>query len=319
MDEKLLDRLRRQISGHDILKGLAEILNPTDLQSLLLEVYNRRAADLSLSEVARQYESNRFVQPSDVDPLDLLYLDQIAFSLVPDDCACLELSPVAPFGVASAMGPVSQNIAVTTVRNTEVCSDSTNVLALEAAKRRRALLQTDPRSTQRVSLCASHRFTRAQVFDGPASVPHFGIFAFCTAGRDEGHFRFECQSLLTHLRLWLAFLSGLDSDRFEISNLRTVIIFYDSSPGPRIEKQVVRTLTDSRAPTSIELSENVSDGRGYYTSMRYQIYATSRSDGELMLVDGGFTDWTQKLLGSRKERFLSGGVGSERLAMCFRR
>jgi hypothetical protein len=319
MDEKLLERLRRQISGHDILQGLAEILSPTDLQSLLLEVYERRAAGLSLSEVARQYESNRFLQPSGVDPLDLLYLDRLAFSNVPDDCACLELSPVAPFGVVSAMGPVSQNIAVTTVRNTEVCSDSTNVLALEAAKRRRALLQADPRSTERVSLCASHRFTRAQVFHGPASVPHFRVFAFCTAGRDEGHFRFECQSLLSHLRLWLTFLTGLDSERFEIANLRTVIIFYDSSSKSRVEEQVVGALTDSRVPTSIELCENVSDGGGYYTSMRYQIYATSRSDGELMLVDGGFTDWTQKLLGSRKERFLSGGVGSERLAMCFRK
>ncbi len=36
-----------------------------------------------------------------------------------------------------------------------------------------------------------------------------------------------------------------------------------------------------------------------------------------MLVDGGFTDWTAKLLSNKKERFLISGLGSERLIDCF--
>jgi hypothetical protein len=35
------------------------------------------------------------------------------------------------------------------------------------------------------------------------------------------------------------------------------------------------------------------------------------------LVDGGFTDWTQLLLTSRKERFLSSAIGSELLLRVF--
>jgi hypothetical protein len=34
----------------------------------------------------------------------------------------------------------------------------------------------------------------------------------------------------------------------------------------------------------------------------------------LELVDGGSTDWTQQLLGNRKERLLISGLGLERLA-----
>jgi hypothetical protein len=30
-------------------------------------------------------------------------------------------------------------------------------------------------------------------------------------------------------------------------------------------------------------------------------------------VDGGFTDWTRRLLGSEKERLQIGGLGTERL------
>ena len=32
-----------------------------------------------------------------------------------------------------------------------------------------------------------------------------------------------------------------------------------------------------------------------------------------VFIDGGFTDWTRKLLGSRKERFLASGVSTDYL------
>jgi len=36
-----------------------------------------------------------------------------------------------------------------------------------------------------------------------------------------------------------------------------------------------------------------------------------------MLVDGGFTTWTQQLLSNRKERLMTSGLGSERFCACF--
>jgi|GEM_PF-4488011 len=44
----------------------------------------------------------------------------------------------------------------------------------------------------------------------------------------------------------------------------------------------------------------------------------SSCDTDYFLVDGGFTDWTQKLLSNRKERLLISGLGSERLLTCFK-
>jgi len=80
---------------------------------------------------------------------------------------------------------VDQNWAVTTARNTEVVSDSTNALALECAVRRRALLRADPKSAEPVHLAASHRLLRARRYADPALASHFSVFA-CAAPAATG-------------------------------------------------------------------------------------------------------------------------------------
>jgi hypothetical protein len=54
-------------------------------------------------------------------------------------------------------------------------------------------------------------------------------------------------------------------------------------------------------------------GRGYYRDLCFKVNAYLR--GELVEVgDGGFTDWTARLLADRKERLLICGLSTERLA-----
>jgi hypothetical protein len=53
------------------------------------------------------------------------------------------------------------------------------------------------------------------------------------------------------------------------------------------------------------------EGMGYYTGLCLRI-STTASDGSVYAVaDGGFTDWTARLLQDRKERLLISGIGSE--------
>ena len=54
-------------------------------------------------------------------------------------------------------------------------------------------------------------------------------------------------------------------------------------------------------------------GRGYYQSACFLLHALDSEGRWLELADGGFTDWTQQLVGSRKERLMISGIGSERL------
>src|SRR5262245_14699115 len=155
--ERRLDRVVRAAGVPDLVEALTERLSPTDLQTLLLEVYRRRAAAVTPSRLLARYEDNRFVVKSPVDPLDLARLEASIHDRLPaHDITGLTLSPVSPLGTNAAIATVDQNNVLSTIRNTEVVSDATNVLALECAVRRRALLRADPRSRDQVRLGATH-------------------------------------------------------------------------------------------------------------------------------------------------------------------
>jgi hypothetical protein len=129
-------------------------------------------------------------------------LDRLAFgTLRAHGYTLLELAPVAPLGTVSVLSPLDQNRVLTTGRGTELVADSTNVLALESAVRRAG--------RERVRLCASHRLLRTQPFPQGWS-QHFRLLALTIAGRDEGSFRFETESLRDQLNAMLSLLTGLD-------------------------------------------------------------------------------------------------------------
>ena len=134
--DKIVERIEREAGVPGLVSILAEHLSPTDLQSILLEVYRIRSSRIPSSTVLSDFQSNRFVQPSTVSPMSLLKWEQVAFAHLPQEFEPVALSPVCPLGTNSIVAPVDQNWAVATARNTEVVSDSTNVLALECSVRR---------------------------------------------------------------------------------------------------------------------------------------------------------------------------------------
>ena len=173
MSDPIIQRILRQAQAPDLLDALVERLGASDLQSLLLEVYRRRAAKLSPGDVLRQYEGNRFVKPAQVSHQALLVFDQLAFSLLPAGFEVLALSPVAPLGTSSVVATVDQNVVLSTIRNTEVTADATGVLALEAAHRRRALYRRGerPRVLQREGMARSLQHDQLRVRDAGRQDP----------------------------------------------------------------------------------------------------------------------------------------------------
>jgi hypothetical protein len=51
---------------------------------------------------------------------------------------------------------------------------------------------------------------------------------------------------------------------------------------------------------------------GYYLGVQFKLYIEWAGQ-EWEIADGGFVDWTQKLVGNRKERMLISGFGLELL------
>jgi len=314
----IIERIQREAGVPDLVDALVERLDPTDLQSLLLEVYRRRATGVTPGQLLERYERDRFVRPSDVAPSTLADVDRLAWSLLPDQYSAVELAPVCPLGTSAAIATVDQNKVVTTIRNTEVVADATNVLALECAARRRRLLRGDPRSQERVRLCASHRLLRAQGYQSPSARAHFRLLGLCAAGRDEGSFQFETTSLIEQIAFYVRLLREAAQLGYSAGRLRVAIT--DLEQGRRehvLTAHVLTPLTAAYPDVLCKLYPDRETGRGYYAGACFHVYATNAAGTEFPLIDGGFTTWTQRMLSNSKERLLISGLGTELLCSQF--
>src|SRR5215469_4018320 len=148
MIDPILERIQPEAGIPELVDVLVERLSPTDLKSLMLEVYRRRTRKVKPGQLLEQYEQDRFVRPSDLAPEVMSNFERLMWSLLPDRYTAIELSPVCPLGTNTAVATVDQNDVLTTIRNTEVVADATNVLAIECASRRRLLLRLDPQNKE---------------------------------------------------------------------------------------------------------------------------------------------------------------------------
>jgi hypothetical protein len=319
MSDPMLERIQREAGIPELIDVLVERLAPTDLQSLLLEVYRRRVAGVQPSQLLERYERDRFVRPSDLAPNVLADFDRLVWSLLPEHYTAVELSPVCPLGTNATVATVDQNKVVTTIRNTEVVADVTSVLALECASRRRLLLASNPQNRERVRLCASHRVVRGQAYRAaPGVLPHFRLLGLCAAGRDEGSFRFETTSLFEQIAFYVQLLREVSRLGYQTHRLRVTLT--DLEQGRReqtLDAQVLKPLMANHPGVLCELDPERETGRGYYVGACFHVYATTVAGTEFELIDGGFTTWAQQVLSNSKERLLISGLGTERLCSQF--
>lgn len=312
---KIIRRIERETGVSNLSEILVERVKPTDLQSLLLEVYRERAKRRSPRAVFSDYGSNSFALPSRCDSALLLEWDRIAFSHLPDGFHAIELSPVSPLGSVSCVASISQDWILTTIRNMEVVADPTNILALECALRRQELTRSEPTNATPVHLACSHRVVRAQRYQSPGSLQHFRLFSLCSAGRNTGNLRFEIYAMTRHIRFYLQSLRDfLGSD----IPLRVAIIELSrDSHDDAIFSSPLEDLKKEFDDVDVGLEKVQIGGTKYYRELRFHVYASPTSGHEMELVDGGGTDWTQKLLNNAKERLVISGIGSERLCEKF--
>ncbi len=301
-----LRRVVGEVGGAELLDVLADELPGSDLTTLLLEVFRRRAERLSPADVLRRYRSDRFVAPATVDFAALRRAEDAMLGALPGGFETVVLAPVLPLGAHTAAAGVDPRNVVATIRATEVAADPTNGLALEAAVRRGELLRAAPRSAEPVRLAASQRVTRAQVFSGPVSFAHFQLLGVVTAGRDTGAHEFESRYLAEHVRFAADGLAALGLDRV------TIAVTCLNEPARRILAAISAEFAGRRGVGVTEAPERES-GRAYYRDLCFKVFA-DRGGSALEVGDGGFVDWTAKLLGNAKERMLISGFGIERLA-----
>ncbi len=272
----------------------------SDLQILLADVTSRRASRATPAEVRRRWETDRLVSPSVADPRALSALEARLWTRIPGEFAGVELSPVTPFGTSAALAGIGQDRIVSTTRGSEVVSDSTTTLALEAARRRRLQAPADE-----VHLAACHRQLRTQPMGGASA--HFRLLTLVSSIRDRGSGETEADLLIRHLRIWRDVLDEA------VPGFATTIEISAWSPvlAERVADRVRPSLGTAHRVALVDAPERTR-AKGYYTDLALRL-EVSGPDGPVEVGDGGLTGWTAALTENRKERCLVSCVSTERL------
>jgi len=289
-------RVWRQVAV-DPRQRLRAGLSPSALRTALLEVARSRAAAVTPRDVVRRWREDRLVRPGTGDPRLTAAVEAAVWALLPSDVEGVELSPVTPLGTCTAVAPGSQDRIVATMRGTEVLSDLTNALAVEAAVRREA---QDRDGEVHLAACAP--VLRAQPFPAGWS-QHFRLFAVVSSAGDTGSGRTQAGLLLRHVQIWqrvLATLAGEHDPRVELAP------FEDSAVAERLTDTVLPAVNPE---VPVTLAPDRTRGRGYYTGAALRLTVRREEVG-----DGGLTTWTAQLSGNAKERCMVSCLATTRLA-----
>jgi hypothetical protein len=218
----------------------------------------------------------------------------------------VELSPVAALGSCSVFGCASQHKILSALRGTEVLADATNALALHVADTRKSKSR-EALSENVMRFSCIQRHVRAQQIAAKGFTPHFKIACLVTAGHDNGSYSFEKQSLLEHVRL----MKTLFTEYYLVDKISFRFMCRSGYPDSiELAVQVKQFITQQLPDTIIDIVEAPEKENNYYCGIQHKIDITVNNRA-FEIGDGGFVDWTQKLLQNKKERMLSTGIGFE--------
>jgi len=312
MQNSIIESLLKKIDDPKILDILVDQLSFSELQTLLLHVYKSKADKMTPAQLMREYEKNRFVKPSVFSSYDLHTLETMAYSCLPAYFEVITLSPVVPLGTSSSIAPVSQDKVLTTIRNTEVISDSTNALALECSQRRREILKKEPRSDQVIKLATSHQLLRTQRTGIPGPYSHFRVFALGSAGRSQPFHQFEFIHIQQHMDYYLNLLLNHLQNATQALQVYIILNLYGPTLQQNIvDKTIIKPIKDKYGQhTKIKYSiySHSNYNNKYYEIMDFQIAIRKDTNRHIPVANGGFLNWTQQLVSNKKERFIASGL-----------
>lgn len=295
-----ISKLIEERTGYaNLLNDLNEKLSASELNSLLLELFRIKTKTISPSELLKQFEKNRFTAPSRISAIELKEYELQCLKLMEEGgFSVVTLSPLTPLGTCSAVGFVNQNNVVSATRGTEVVSDATNVFALLMAQEFK-----HKKTTGNIKYATTHRHVRSQAFTNPGFTAHFSVLCMATGGRDTGSFAFELQNLLEHVNIHATLLSK-EFNRDQLS-----VKIYLKENNTAFRQKLEAQLHELNKSISIHIEQQKDPG-DYYQLVQFKFFL-DHNGMEINLSDGGFVDWTQKLIPNKKHRMLISAAGIE--------
>lgn len=205
-------------------EDLTEFLSSIPFNSLtpiLVETMRSKSEMIDATDLLREAEAKKdFFFISDISQKELCRFRQLYFQIMPDYFESVQLPPIAPLGICTALTKLGQNERLATIRKSEVISDSTLALAMQAAILRKQQCK-DGRIYQDVSLASFHRLLRLQRFDPEKRwSQHFEILGTITTGRRKGKNSFRNEAIRAHVKMWIDFFNVLNANDYDYQNIQ---------------------------------------------------------------------------------------------------
>ncbi len=303
----IVSRILQRVGMPGLLSELNAKISMSELNTLLLELFRMKTGEMNSADILRQYAQNRFAKPAEIDPVQY---HQVSADILEYAKKCgytaLELSPVSVLGTCSVSAAVDQNKVLSALRNTEVLSDATNALSLYAAFLKG---RSGAAKSERLRYCAVHRHIRAQKFQGANLLPHFALYSMIISGVDEGNFTFEKEALHETFIFYHEYVSI----KWGLKNVKFIILPRAGKPADFSERLMDFLHRGETKKINVEIrQDSAAEPNNYYYGLQFKIKADYEGK-EIEIGDGGFVDWSAKLLQNNKERLLISGIGLERL------
>lgn len=307
MAGKIGSKIESRTGNKELIEILTNQLSGSDLNSLLLEVFDKRRLKLTSPDLLKQYELNRFVHPAETDYIHLLEKSIKTLKLFSKHGFIpLQLSPLSPLGSCSVVAPVGQDKVVTALRNCEVLSDATNAIALHISLLKKKKLRALQQQSEHIKFSNVQQHVRSQPFSGKGFSAHFTIGCLVSSGMDTGSFAFEKKAIAEHFNAMTDVLNSVFGFEKIYYKLQKRAGYPDTG---RLIAAVANQLRSEMMDIRVEEKEQTNR---YYKGIQFKAVITI-NDNEIEIADGGFVDWTQQLLGNRKERMCISGFGLELL------
>ncbi len=207
------------------LKEIFVEMDNDTINQILLEIFKERSKSITPNKVLERYIKNsEYFAPSSV-PLDkTLKYNLIFLNLLPKHYNSLDLSLINPFGTNSSVTELSQNLMLTTIKNSEVCGDPTTALTLEACKRRKDIINSSKDIYEEVNLATVNQVLRMQRFDvSKGYMQHFNLFGMVSSTRKQSNVRFDILKIKEHLAVWLNLCESLKEKKFSLGQIEVGI------------------------------------------------------------------------------------------------
>lgn len=294
----IIENVLEKAGNENLINELTTRLSQSEITTLLLALSKEIANKNTPNDILGKYESNRFVKPSKLNPVKVKQVETLMLETAEaSGFSSILLSPASLLGSCSVLAKVDQNNVISATRGLELIADSTNMLAIYIAHGIKN--RTIENTKNSIHLSATCRVTRGQMFKGSEFVPHFGLFTLVSSGKDTGSYVFEKDSIAKHMGVYISYFRGILGHELKVFlNVRNG---YTDKKGfiDRIYYHLQEIYPCINFIVNREKNDN-----DYYQGLNFKI-----SVNDIEIVDGGFVDWTQKLLGNKKERLLTSGAG----------